>query len=47
MIGWEEGESRRSFKAEVKGFGFTGVVEWKLGDWSAEMGSGTPCVAVN
>ncbi len=45
-IYWAERERGRSFKSDVKAFGLTGVVHWKLGDLSAEEESGTPCVAV-
>ncbi len=45
-IYWEYREGRGCFKANVKAFGLTGVVQWKLGELRAEEESGTPCVAV-
>ncbi len=45
-IYWAKRERRGSLQSDVKAFGLTGVVHWKLEDRGAEEGSGTPCVAV-
>ncbi len=45
-IEWEESERGWMVRSEVKAFGLTEDVHREQGDWSAEEGSGTPCVAV-